>query len=245
MSRPEVLKGSLGPDATRDHAQAIATEAISTLFRSHWRARAAARVDAVAKRGLDIVGALALLFAIWPLLLLIAALVTMDGGPAMFRHRRIGQGGRSFGCLKFRSMMLGSEECLQEYLRYHPEASEEWVRERKLTFDPRITPIGRLLRATSLDELPQLFNVLAGDMSLVGPRPIISDELALYGPAASLYAAVRPGITGLWQISGRNDVSYVERVALDSRYVRERNVLLDIEILLRTPSAVLRRKGAR
>lgn len=238
MSRHQVLKGVIGPDEGRDHA-------VAALFRRHLRARASSRIDAACKRSLDLLGACALLFAIWPLLLVIAAIVSMDGGPAMFRHRRIGQGGKTFGCLKFRTMMLGSEECLQEYLHYHPEAREEWSRDRKLASDPRVTPIGRFLRATSLDELPQLFNVLAGEMSLVGPRPITGDELALYGPAAPLYVSLRPGITGLWQISGRNDVSYAERVALDSRYARERGIFLDIEILLRTPGAVLLRTGAR
>lgn len=198
-----------------------------------------------AKRILDILLASFLLFLTFPLLLGIALLVATDGGPVLFRHRRIGRHGVSFSCLKFRTMILGAEECLTEYLSYHPEAQAEWERDRKLAFDPRVTKIGRFLRLSSLDELPQLLNVLRGEMSIVGPRPVTQEELAQYGGVASLYRSVRPGITGLWQISGRNDITYAARVGLDERYVRNWSLALDLSILLRTPAVVLVRRGAR
>lgn len=197
------------------------------------------------KRLTDIVIALLLLFLTFPLLVAIALLVAMDGGPVLFKHRRIGRHGTGFGCLKFRTMILGAEECLEEYLSYHPEARAEWEQGRKLNFDPRITRIGHLLRLSSLDELPQLLNVIKGDMSIVGPRPVTHEELAQYGTSACLYKSVRPGITGLWQISGRNDLSYATRVTLDERYVRNWSLALDLGILLRTPAVVLSRRGAR
>jgi lipopolysaccharide/colanic/teichoic acid biosynthesis glycosyltransferase len=202
-------------------------------------------LGAVAKRTTDVILVILGLLVLWPLFLLIATLVATDGGPVLYRHRRIGMDGASFDCLKFRTMILGAGECLDEYLAYHPAEREEWESARKLTFDPRTTAVGRLLRRTSLDELPQLFNVLAGDMSLVGPRPVTSPELTYYGDSAGLYRAVRPGITGLWQISGRNDLSYEQRVDLDARYVKKQGFWRDIGILLKTPQVVLSRTGAR
>jgi lipopolysaccharide/colanic/teichoic acid biosynthesis glycosyltransferase len=142
-------------------------------------------------------------------------------------------------------MILGADRCLNEYLFYHPEAKQEWEREQKLNFDPRITPIGRFLRCTSLDELPQLVNVVLGDMSLVGPRPVTDSELHHYGSALADYMSVRPGITGLWQISGRNGVSYDRRVALDQSYVETLSIWRDLIILFKTPSVVLSKRGAR
>ena len=181
-----------------------------------------------------------------PLMLVIAALIwRRDGFPALFAHYRVGRNGELFQCFKFRSMCRDSERVLSELLRDNPRAREEWARDQKLADDPRITPVGRFLRRTSLDELPQLFNVLRGEMSLVGPRPITPNELNRYGPERWHYLAVRPGITGLWQVSGRNDLSYDERVALDRRYVESRGFWLDLEILLRTVAVVLRRDGAR
>jgi exopolysaccharide production protein ExoY len=180
-----------------------------------------------------------------PVMVVIAAAVAMDGGPVIYRHRRIGRDGKAFDCLKFRTMILDAEDCLNEYLSYHPEESGEWERERKLSHDPRITPIGRLLRTSSADELPQLLNVIAGSMSLVGPRPVTASELALYGESAELYKSVRPGITGPWQISGRNDLSYDTRVLLDTGYVREWSLQTDLRVLLQTPTVVLSRSGAR
>ena len=203
------------------------------------------RLTLTGKRILDVIGSLTLILITSPLFLIIALLVALDGGPVFFRHTRIGQNGERFGCLKFRTMMLGAEACLMEYLDHHPDAKAEWQNNQKLEFDPRITPIGKILRATSLDELPQFFNILSGEMSLVGPRPVTKDELSRYGNAANHYLAVRPGLTGPWQISGRNDVGYDERVALDHAYVSELSLFRDLTILLRTPSAVLSRRGAK
>lgn len=198
-----------------------------------------------AKRALDILGATVLLVLFSPLMALIAALVARDGGPVFYAHRRVGRDGASFGCLKFRTMVPDADLRLAELLERDPQARAEWEATRKLRRDPRVTPVGRILRASSLDELPQLVNVLKGEMSLVGPRPVQQSELnAFYGSAASHYRAVRPGLTGLWQISGRNDTSYAYRVALDVAYVSHATLLDDIRILLRTPFAVLRRRGA-
>jgi exopolysaccharide production protein ExoY len=198
------------------------------------------------KRLFDVVGALALTVALLPLLLVIAALVKADGGPVLFAHERVGRGGRRFGCLKFRSMVVDSAARLEALLAADPDARAEWEATRKLKRDPRVTAFGRFLRASSLDELPQLLNVLRGEMSLVGPRPVMASELsAQYGPAAAAqYASVRPGITGLWQVSGRSDTSYAARVAMDMRYLANPTLLGDLLILLRTPLAVLARRGA-
>nr|WP_158811710.1 sugar transferase [Beijerinckia sp. L45] len=208
-------------------------------------ARALSRLDAVAKRTIDVVLASLLLLLLAPLMLIIALLVAIDGGPVLFSHERLGSGLQTFGCLKFRTMILGAEPCLSEYLGYHPLAMDEWKARQKLDFDPRITPIGGFLRRTSLDELPQLVNVICGNMSLVGPRPITMKEAVRYGDDLSLYARVRPGITGLWQVSGRNDIGYETRVALDGQYVRSRTIIMDAIILAATPRIVLSRQGAR
>ncbi|ONG47876.1 hypothetical protein BKE38_22520 [Pseudoroseomonas deserti] len=197
------------------------------------------------KRGLDIVLASGLLLALLPVMLVITLLVLRDGKGAFFSHRRVGRDGRSFGCLKFRSMVPDAEAALAKLLAEDPEAAALWRTSRKLKRDPRITRVGRVLRATSLDELPQLFNVLRGEMSLVGPRPVVQAELTEhYGPHASHYLAVRPGITGLWQISGRSDTSYAERIALDVRYVERFSLWFDLVILAKTVPAVLVRRGA-
>jgi lipopolysaccharide/colanic/teichoic acid biosynthesis glycosyltransferase len=202
-------------------------------------------VHEAAKRVLDIAGAAALLLLCLPAFLVIAALVRLDGGPAFSAHERVGRGGRLFGCLKFRSMVADADRRLAALLERDPQARAEWEATRKLKSDPRITALGRFLRASSLDELPQILNVLAGHMSLVGPRPVQAAELAVfYGPAAEHYMAVRPGITGPWQVSGRNDTSYAQRVALDVAYARRPSLLGDLKILLRTPMAVLARRGA-
>jgi lipopolysaccharide/colanic/teichoic acid biosynthesis glycosyltransferase len=172
-------------------------------------------------------------------------LVRMDGGPAFYAHERVGRGGRLFGCLKFRSMVVDSERRLAELLARDPAARAEWEATRKLKRDPRVTWVGRFLRASSLDELPQLINVLRGDMSLVGPRPVICAELAAhYGAAAQHYLSVRPGLTGPWQISGRSDTTYAQRVALDVGYATRADLWTDVKILLRTPAAVILRRGA-
>ena len=199
----------------------------------------------IAKRALDIIGAGVGLLLLAPFFLIVALMVRADGGPAFFAHQRVGRGGKLFGCLKFRSMVIDSQARLETLLANDPAARAEWEATRKLKNDPRITPIGRFLRSTSLDELPQLINVLLGEMSLVGPRPVQEAEIdRYYGASAAHYMAVRPGITGLWQVSGRSETSYESRVALDVSYVSRPSLLADISILLRTPVAVLSRRGA-
>ncbi|MEY3730622.1 MAG: hypothetical protein RLZZ57_1378, partial [Pseudomonadota bacterium] len=199
----------------------------------------------IAKRALDIVGAGLGLVVLAPFFLIVAMMVRADGGPAFFAHQRVGRGGKLFGCLKFRSMVIDSQARLEALLANDPAARAEWDATRKLKNDPRITRVGRFLRSTSLDELPQLINVLRGEMSLVGPRPVQEAEIdRYYGASAAHYMAVRPGITGLWQVSGRSETSYESRVALDVAYVSRPSLLADIAILLRTPVAVLSRRGA-
>lgn len=198
-----------------------------------------------AKRAMDIAIAGAALLLAAPFFLIVALLVRADGGPAFYAHPRVGRGGRIFGCLKFRSMVVDSQARLEALLAADPAARAEWETTRKLRHDPRITRIGRFLRATSLDELPQLINVLRGEMAIVGPRPVTQSELDRhYGAAAAHYLTVRPGITGLWQVSGRSETSYDQRVALDVAYVSQPSLLADLRILLKTPVAVLSRRGA-
>ena len=190
--------------------------------------------------------ALLLLVLLSPLLAIIVFLIwRRDGAPVLFAHYRVGHDGKLFRCMKFRTMLRNSEQVLAELLGNSQPAREEWARDQKLLNDPRITPIGQFLRRSSLDELPQLLNVLRGEMSLVGPRPITVAELTRYGSVRWHYLSVRPGITGLWQVSGRNNTSYEERVALDRRYVEQRSLLSDMAILLRTLRVVALREGAR
>lgn len=199
----------------------------------------------LAKRVADIAIAAAALMVAAPFFLVVSLMVRVDGGSAFYAHQRVGRGGRLFGCLKFRSMVMDSQARLDALLASDPAAREEWEATRKLRNDPRITRIGRFLRATSLDELPQLINVLRGEMSIVGPRPVTESELdCYYGAAAAHYVTVRPGITGLWQVSGRSETSYDQRVALDVAYVSQPSLLADLRILLKTPVAVLSRRGA-
>ena len=199
----------------------------------------------IAKRALDIIGAGLGLVVLSPFFLIVALMVRADGGPAFYAHQRVGRGGKLFGCLKFRSMVIDSQARLEALLASNPAARAEWEATRKLKNDPRITRIGRFLRSTSLDELPQLINVLRGEMSLVGPRPVQEAEIdRYYGASAAHYMAVRPGITGLWQVSGRSETSYESRVALDVAYVSRPSMIADLAILLRTPVAVLSRRGA-
>jgi len=199
----------------------------------------------IAKRALDIIGAGLGLVVLSPFFLIVALMVRADGGPAFFAHQRVGRGGKLFGCLKFRSMVIDSQSRLEALLASNPAARAEWEATRKLKNDPRITRIGRFLRSTSLDELPQLINVLRGEMSLVGPRPVQEAEIdRYYGASAAHYMAVRPGITGLWQVSGRSETSYESRVALDVAYVSRPSMIADLAILFRTPFAVLSRRGA-
>ncbi|WP_368031189.1 undecaprenyl-phosphate galactose phosphotransferase WbaP [Arcobacter sp. s6] len=180
-----------------------------------------------------------------PFFILLYCLVYMDTkGKPLFKQRRIGQNGKSFNIYKFRTMVINSDEVLQELLDNNPEIREEWEKDFKLKDDPRITKLGNFLRKTSLDELPQLINVLQGKMSLVGPRPIIDKEIPKYGEYFEYFKAVKPGITGLWQVSGRNDIDYDERVQLDVWYVRNWSVDIDFIILIKTIVVVLSRKGS-
>lgn len=193
------------------------------------------------KRMLDIGIALSATVALAPLILIAALLIKLTmGGPVIYAHPRIGHKGRMFRCFKFRTMVPLPEEKLIKFLASHPEAEREWRETHKLKNDPRVTFVGRLLRVSSLDELPQLLNVLRGEMSCVGPRPIVTAELSRYGVHASEYLSSRPGLTGLWQVSGRSHTSYARRVALDCEYVRTWSIWLDLSILLRTVLAVLR-----
>jgi lipopolysaccharide/colanic/teichoic acid biosynthesis glycosyltransferase len=190
--------------------------------------------------------ALLLLLALGPLMLLIAVLIARrDGAPILFGHYRVGMRGQLFRCYKFRSMYRNSAQMLAELLRDDPVARAEWDRDQKLSNDPRITPVGDFLRRTSLDELPQLINVLKGEMCLVGPRPITVNELTRYGRVRWDYLSVLPGMTGLWQVSGRNNTTYDERVELDREYVGQRSPWLDAKILLKTVKVVVARDGAR
>jgi exopolysaccharide production protein ExoY len=196
------------------------------------------------KRLLDLVGIVALALVFSPLIIAIVVLMSREEGPILFRHRRIGRHGRSFECLKFRTMVPNADHALRELFERQPELKAEWISNHKLRNDPRITRIGKFLRRTSLDELPQLWNVLRGDMSLVGPRPIVREELMRYGRNSQSYLSVKPGITGLWQVTGRNDTDYRRRVAIDVYYVRKQNLLLDLYILLKTTRVVLAGDGA-
>ena len=180
-----------------------------------------------------------------PIFAIISIWIYFDSpGPVIFKHRRVGKNGKEFDCYKFRSMCVDADRKLKELLENNPDARKEWEKDFKLKEDPRITKSGAFLRKTSLDELPQIFNVLKGEMSLVGPRPIIQAEVPRYGKYISDYYMVRPGITGLWQTSGRNDIDYNERVQMDTWYVRNWNIWFDIVLLWRTFKAVLAGKGA-
>lgn len=187
---------------------------------------------------------LAIVFAA-PLLVAVALAVWLcDGGPPIYGHERKGLGGTPFRCLKFRSMSVNADEILPVHLAGDPAARLEWARSRKLQKDPRVTPIGDFLRRSSLDELPQLFNVLRGDMAIVGPRPIVADEVPLYGARYAVYCSVRPGITGLWQVSGRSDVAYRRRVAMDTVYAKNKSLWWDVKLITLTVPALLLAKGS-
>ena len=198
----------------------------------------------LAKRSLDLVGSAFLLALAAPVMAVVAALITGDGGPAIFGHERIGANGARFRCLKFRTMIVDAADVLAAALASDPTLAAEWASTQKLRHDPRVTPVGRFLRRTSLDELPQLLNVLRGEMSLVGPRPIIADEIPRYENDIAYYYETRPGLTGLWQVSGRSETSFQQRVRLDSSYVRNWTIWHDLAILVKTVTVVLGRRGA-
>jgi UDP-galactose-lipid carrier transferase len=198
----------------------------------------------VLKRIFDVLVGGFLVLMLLPIFLILAALVAKDGGSAFFGHTRIGQHGRKFKCYKFRSMVPNADKVLKELLERDPVARAEWDKDFKLKNDVRITRIGSLLRKTSLDELPQLWNVLRGDMSLVGPRPVIEKEIERYGEEAAYYLLAKPGMTGLWQVSGRNDTDYARRVFLDAWYVKNWSLWYDVSIIFKTVGVVLKRDGA-
>jgi Undecaprenyl-phosphate galactose phosphotransferase WbaP len=196
------------------------------------------------KRLFDTSLAAVLIMLLSPVMLLIALALKLEGGNVFFAHQRVGKNGRKFNCYKFRSMVPDAETKLQMLLQHNPQLRVEWDKEHKLKDDPRISKLGAFLRRTSLDELPQLLNVLKSEMSLVGPRPIVREELQKYGLEKSYYLMVRPGMTGLWQVSGRNDVDYDTRVYLDAWYVKNWSLWYDLAILVKTFKVVLWRRGA-
>lgn len=203
------------------------------------------KLNTLARSFVDRVFSLLMLLFFLPFFATIAAIILFtERGPVFFAHERIGKDGRTFRCLKFRTMCLDAKYQLEHHLANNPEARAQWEKNQKLDNDPRITCVGEFLRKTSLDELPQFWNVLKGDMAVVGPRPIVADEMPRYGDQLSAYLSVKPGITGLWQVSGRSLTTYDERVALDVEYVQTRSFLKDAVIVLKTIKAVVTLEGA-
>jgi lipopolysaccharide/colanic/teichoic acid biosynthesis glycosyltransferase len=212
--------------------------------------RAAASRDGTAssyrrygKRVFDLALVVMLVPVLVPLIAALLFIVRRDGGPGLFGHMRVGQDGTMFRCWKIRTMVTDSEARLERHLRENPAAAAEWARDHKLADDPRVTRIGKFLRRTSLDELPQLWNVLRGEMTFVGPRPIVLEEMARYGPYQAAYLAMKPGVTGLWQVSGRNNVTYDERVQMDVDYFDKISFALDAALIAKTALAVVNRTG--
>lgn len=194
----------------------------------------------ISKRALDVTVALSLLTVALPLMAMLYLMIRSTmGGPAIFAHKRLGHNGKTFNCYKFRTMVVDAEVRLREHLERNPEAAREWRETQKLRHDPRITRLGRILRRSSLDELPQLVNVLRGEMSCVGPRPIVPEELRHYGASIQEYFQARPGLTGAWQVSGRSRLGYADRVTLDTHYVRNWSMTNDFKILMKTAVVVM------
>lgn len=222
-----------------------ATRSAGSPFSLHEEALSSFVIGGVAKRGFDITAAAVALILFSPIFLMIMALVKCsDGGSVFYGHRRVGHNGRYFHCLKFRTMAVNGDEVLRAHLQANPAAAEEWRKTRKLRSDPRVTAVGNVLRKLSLDELPQLINILRGEMSVVGPRPVVDEELNLYDTHAVYYLRTRPGLTGLWQISGRNDVSYENRIAFDTHYVQNWSLIQDVFIIVKTIPAVCLSRGS-
>lgn len=225
------LNGSFGPESDAVIQMAAAR-------------RVATSGHCIAMRSFDLAIASLALLLFLPLLLIIAAVIRVTSpGPVFFIQQRVGKDGRHFPCFKFRSMVCDARERLNALLDASEEARLEWARDQKLRHDPRITPIGNILRKTSLDELPQLLNIMLGHMSVVGPRPIVENEVERYRHRFDAYCSVRPGLTGLWQVSGRNEVSYDTRVRLDAFYALRKSLVYDVTICLRTIPAVLAARG--
>jgi exopolysaccharide production protein ExoY len=209
-----------------------------------WFNRSGSVVGGRLKRWFDITAALAALLLLMPLFCLIALAIKLwDRGPVFYRHSRVGLEGKAFGCFKFRTMVINADEVLARQLAANNEAAAEWQKNRKLKRDPRITPLGASMRKTSIDELPQLLNILKGDMSFVGPRPIVTEEVQKYGSTIEHYFCTRPGLTGPWQVSGRNDLDYATRVALDRDYVENWSFWRDLTIIAKTARVVVAARG--
>jgi exopolysaccharide production protein ExoY len=222
-----------------------ATRSAGSPFSNSEQVPATLPIGGLVKRSFDVTAAACALIFFSPLFLMIMALVKMtDNGPAFYGHSRIGHNGRVFKCMKFRTMAVNGDELLRAYLLNNPEAQEEWRKTRKLKDDPRVTTVGKVLRKLSLDELPQLLNIIRGEMSVVGPRPVVDEELKVYDSSAVYYLRTRPGLTGLWQISGRNDVSYESRIAFDTHYVQNWSLFRDIAIIVKTIPAVCLARGS-
>lgn len=228
-----VFGGSHASPRSTDHDIHRSQTAVTQVRVGDWR-----------KRTLDFSMAFLALALLFPLMLMIAALIKLlSPGPALYGHERIGQNGRPFKCLKFRTMVVNGDDVLRDHLASSETARREWETTRKLKNDPRITPLGHVLRKSSTDELPQLINILRGEMSIVGPRPVVQDELRYYGDAAPYYLASRPGLTGLWQVSGRNLTSYEARVAYDRAYCESWSLGKDLVLIARTIPVVISREG--
>ncbi len=235
---------SLDRFAASTHGAAVA-HGLATLPRPALPLPTQTRHYRVIKRIFDLAISILLLPVLGVLLVAIGLVVALTSGfPVFYRQDRLGQYGQRFRICKFRTMRNNAEQALAEWLLHHPEIRHEWQQTQKLKRDPRVTRLGRFLRDTSLDEIPQIINVLRGEMSLVGPRPIVQAERARYAERYAFYAAAIPGVTGVWQVSGRCNVSYEERVRMDEDYVRNWSLMRDIGILLRTPRSVIRRDGA-
>jgi lipopolysaccharide/colanic/teichoic acid biosynthesis glycosyltransferase len=229
--------------ARASRTQIRATESVIAATAKHVRERADA-YSSVGKRLFDILFSLSVLILFSPVYLVIGLLIFLSSpGPILYVQKRVGCNGRSFGCIKFRTMVVDADEMLQEVLNSCPISRAEFENSFKLKDDPRITPIGRWLRMTSLDEFPQFLNVLLGSMSVVGPRPLVKEELPKYGSAIDRVQTIRPGITGLWQVSGRNDIPYPRRVQIDLHYVKYHCFMLDLYIIVRTIGVVVFPKG--
>ncbi|MBR1646625.1 MAG: undecaprenyl-phosphate galactose phosphotransferase WbaP [Selenomonadaceae bacterium] len=245
--QPHVKKISFVPDLIGTPMSSVE---LSLLFSEkilmlNLRNNLASRSNRIIKRTFDLICTIFGGLMISPILVILAVAVAIDNrGRVIFAHRRVGRAGKKFPCYKFQTMQPWSDEKFKQYLAENPEAKREWDESFKLTHDPRVTKLGNFLRRTSLDELPQLLNVLRGEMSLVGPRPIVQAEVSRYGKNIREYYMVLPGITGMWQVSGRSDTTYPERVAMDTWYVRNWSVWIDLMYLFKTVKAVLQSKGA-
>ncbi len=236
---PAAAALALGKQPEASLASPVDTRAGHSASLSHGEEQQA--LGGLPKRVLDIAVASIALVLLLPMMLMVTALIRLVmGGPVIFAQPRIGLGGRVFTCYKFRSMVANGEEVLHRHLAANPAAAREWTETRKLAHDPRVGCLGNILRKSSIDELPQLFNILRGDMSLVGPRPVVPDELEYYGRHVQSYLKARPGLTGVWQISGRNRLSYADRVAKDRHYVRHWSLAVDVAVLIKTIPAILK-----